>query len=187
MLHLDSNVYYGSNEASLTLDELTKWCELIKSKQDPSYESARFYGKQLELSRQYALSLAPSLLPSRGPLISAVVNSGVARYGGFRLLECVAIYSAGIFKSVPSSKEDIFKSKEISLIEKRHLMRFLTFAAGNFEESKELEGNAETPFVQFLRNVFHLSDELANAIAYTIAFCTSIHGSTDFAQYDICD
>lgn len=104
--------------------------------------------------------------------------SGVAKYSGFRLLDCVSVYdSSGRARGVPGSKEDIFKSKDISLIEKRRLMRFLTFAAaGEFDGKKELDGRHETPFLEFLQSVFSLSEETCSAIAYSLAFCMSATG-----------
>ena len=80
-------------------------------------------------------------------------------------------------QSVPGSKEDVFKSKALSLIDKRRLMRFLMFAAGEFEGKKELEGKEQSPFVQYLREVFSLDDKAVNAIAYALAFCTSREGA----------
>jgi RAB protein geranylgeranyltransferase component A len=106
-----------------------------------------------------------------------LVASGVARYGGFRLVERVCVYdSSGSVKPVPGSKEDIFKNKEISLVDKRRLMRFLMFAAGDFEETKELEGHEISPFPAYLKNVFSLNEEMSNAITYALAYCLSPSG-----------
>ena len=77
---------------------------------------------------------------------------------------------------VPGSKEDIFKNKDISLLEKRRLMRFLMFAVGDYEGSSELSGKENTPFYRFLRDAFTLNDDLAQVITYSLAFCTSSSG-----------
>lgn len=42
---------------------------------------------------------------------------------------------------VPSSKEDVFNNQAISLIDKRKLMRFLTFAVDYQEKPEVMEGN----------------------------------------------
>lgn len=92
-------------------------------------------------------------------------------------MEKVAVYDRpGTVQSVPGSKEDVFKSKALSLLEKRRLMRFLLFAAGEFEGKKELEGKERMPFLQFLREAFSLSDKPATAIAYALAFCITADG-----------
>ncbi|KAI0676664.1 FAD/NAD(P)-binding domain-containing protein [Trametes maxima] len=184
--HVDHNQYYGGDEASLTLDELVEWADAraagASDKPSPDYltsQRARYTSISHSpsippQSRQYAVSLAPSIVPSTGPHIESLVASGVSRYGSFKLLEKVAVYDRpGFVQSVPGSKEDVFKSKVLSLVEKRRLMRFLMFAAGEFEGKKELEGKEQTPFLQFLRDGFTLSGQPAIAIAYALAFCTS--------------
>ncbi|CAA7259504.1 unnamed protein product [Cyclocybe aegerita] len=178
--HIDVNPYYGGDEASLSLEEFVQWADQVSSSSsEPSNPPPRFQrvSRSPEVppqSRQYSICLQPAVIPSTGPLIASLVSSGVAKYSGFRLVDCVSVYdSSGRVKSVPGSKEDIFKSKEISLIEKRRLMRFLTFAAGDLEGRQELEGKRDTPFVEFLKTTFTLSDEIANVIAYSLAYCMS--------------
>ncbi len=84
-------------------------------------------------------------------------------------MQKLSVFLEGKFKSVPGNKEDIFKSKDLSLIDKRKLMRFLNFALGDFENATELEGEETTPFVHFLKNVFKLGDALVKTIAYALA------------------
>lgn len=167
------------------MDELVQWAnERSSSNGDDEYlqaQKATFpyistSTSTLPQSRQYAISLAPSTIPSIGPLISSLISSGVARYGGYRLLERVAIYESGKVRDVPGSKEDIFKNKDISLVNKRRLMRFLKFAADDFEDSKELVGKSDAPFIEFLRSTFSLTDSLASIIAYALAFCATESG-----------
>ncbi|KIK59984.1 hypothetical protein GYMLUDRAFT_244766 [Collybiopsis luxurians FD-317 M1] len=161
--HLDQNPYYGGDEASLTLDEYIEWVG-----ESPS-------SPKIPNSRQYTISLSPSVIPATGPLISSLVGSGVSRYGEFRLVEAVAVYRDGKVQTVPGSKEDIFKDKNISLLDKRRLMRFLVFASGNgeFENRRELQdGRGEMPFIEFLKSTFTLNQETAETIAYALSFCT---------------
>jgi RAB protein geranylgeranyltransferase component A len=84
-------------------------------------------------------------LPSRGPLISTLISSGVSKYVSFRILDSVSIWQeqeqgGGNVRRVPGSKEQVFKDKEVSLMDKRRLMKFLMFAAGEFEDSDVLKG-----------------------------------------------
>ena len=149
VLHLDPNDYYGDQQASLTLDELQQWCQ---SNADPlptsakeSYDHGHASSSKLDESltknrRRYALSLFPAILPSRGPLIQTLINSGVSKYVSFRMLDSVSVWQENGIRRVPGSKEQVFKDKEISLMEKRRLMKFLMFSAGEFEDDDILKG-----------------------------------------------
>ncbi|KDR83521.1 hypothetical protein GALMADRAFT_110089 [Galerina marginata CBS 339.88] len=172
--HIDSNPYYGGDEASLSVDDLVQWADKPAPSSGPPPRFQRIIRSQ-EIppqSRQYSICLQPAVITSLGYLISSLIMSGVAKYSGFRLLDSVSVYhSSGCVKNVPGSKEDIFKSKDISLIEKRRLMRFLTFASTDFTGKKELEGEQDVPFIEFLQSVFSLSQEISSTIAYSLAFC----------------
>ncbi|KAG7096397.1 hypothetical protein E1B28_003840 [Marasmius oreades] len=171
---IDVNPYYGGDEASLTQDEFVQWQDRQLAANDIYSSYSRSSSDVLPQSRQYSLSLLPSVIPSTGPLISSLIQSGVSRYGGFRMIEQVAMYhSSGTVKAVPGSKEDIFRDKTITLVEKRRLMRFLKFASGDFEESEELSGKEEQTFVEFLKSTFSLNDDISNAITYALAYCQS--------------
>lgn len=51
------------------------------------------------------------------------------------------VFSDPIFTiKVPSSKEDVFNNQAISLIDKRKLMRFLTYAVDYQEKPEMMEG-----------------------------------------------
>jgi RAB protein geranylgeranyltransferase component A len=122
--------------------------------------------------------LAPSVIPSIGPFISSLIASGVSRYGSFKLLGRVVIYDGGILKDVPQSKDDIFQSKAMSLLEKRRVTRFLMFAAGEFENSQELHGQENSPLLDFLHKTFLLSEATARAITYALGYCFFITETT---------
>lgn len=174
--HIDTNSYYGGDEATLSLEELV---QLLDKTAQYTNSTSRIQQVSRSAhvpsqSRQYSICLQPSVIPATGPLIASLVASGVAKYSGFRLLDCVGIHDpTGHVKQVPGSKEDIFKSKDISLVEKRRLMRFLTFAAGEFEDKKELEGKHNVPFLEFLQTTFSLNEEMASVITYALSFCAS--------------
>lgn len=97
------------------------------------------------------MSLFPTVLPSRGELIDTLVKSDVSKYVSFRMLDSVSIFDgesaspdeAGTstrLRRVPGSKEEVFKDKSASLMEKRRLMKFLMFAGGDFEQDEVLRG-----------------------------------------------
>jgi Rab proteins geranylgeranyltransferase component A len=187
--HVDANPYYGADDASLSIDELVRWAEERSTLPDEAssgylkaqrerFTNISYHGSVPPQSRQYSLSLCPTIIPSIGPLIDTLIQSGVSRYGGFKLLEQLALYeSPGVAKPVPGSKEDVFKNKQLSLLHKRRLMRFLMFAGGDFEDKPELQENEETPFPAFLKNKFSLDDEAVKAITFALAFCVSDSGT----------
>ncbi|KAI0075423.1 FAD/NAD(P)-binding domain-containing protein [Panus rudis PR-1116 ss-1] len=181
--HLDSNPYYGGDHASLTVDELIEWANAKKqgtlasayrSAQRRKFSSITIKHSPIPKPRSFSISLTPTIIPSVGPLVDALVASGVSRYGGFKLLDKVAVYEGpSRLQTVPTSKEDVFTSKDLSLIDRRRLMRFLTFAGGEYEQSPELGGHENDAFFSFLRDIFRLPDKVATAITYALAFCTS--------------
>ncbi|KIJ41490.1 hypothetical protein M422DRAFT_255395, partial [Sphaerobolus stellatus SS14] len=186
VVHIDTNAYYGSDEASLSQEEIIEWAQKRASSRT-STATTISSPTPLPFARSYALSLAPALVASVGPLISAIVLSGVARYGQFKLLDAVFVCKGmpgvdeargleepspsqgqekeskdgideavttpsqaeptpstsqplptptstststpNLLTRVPATKEDIFRTRSISPIIKRKLMRFLQFAA----------------------------------------------------------
>ena len=188
IVHADPNDYYGADHATLSVDEIISWANLRSSAENVStneylagqrnrFVSVSYHGSPPPASRQYSLSLLPSIIPSVGPLISTLVDSGVSKYGGFKLLERVALYrSPGRVQHVPNTKEDVFKDKQTSLIDKRRLMRFFTFASGDFEDKPELHGKESARFIDFLTSTFTLERTIAETIVFALAFCTSLEG-----------
>lgn len=82
---------------------------------------------------------------------------------GFRLLDTVCVWESaeeeegkgkgkGRVRRVPGSKEEVFKDKSISLVDKRRLMKFLMFVAGEFEGDDLLKGECRRPLSQFSRD-----------------------------------
>lgn len=215
-MHIDSKEYYGSRHASLTLSELLTWAQV--QCQSPSVYTSVSYSfpgqddplscpaSLLSESRQYSLSLAPALVPSIGHSIDSLVKSTVSRYGSFRLLDTMGVIQPSgatselsTLRIVPSSKEDVFKDKTLSLIAKRKLMKLLQFVVGDYEESEEWRGSYYFYILQSdvrLRLSFHLCTdhagrtalgfiqlhfalplELASAIIYAIAGCSDQNGT----------
>lgn len=94
-------------------------------------------------TRKYNFDLSPKLLYSRGPLTNLLISSGIGKYLEFKLLERTAVYEALTDKveMMPTSKEDVFVSKALSLKEKRLLMKFLQFAVDYENQQSVWEGN----------------------------------------------
>lgn len=85
------------------------------------------------MSRHFSIDTNPRLLLSFGPMVDAIIASGVSSYIEFVSIEGLYYLQAdskGIPKicSVPSSKADVFKSKLLGALEKRSLMKLLQTA-----------------------------------------------------------
>ncbi len=154
VLHVDENEYYGGRWAGLTLRQMCDWAAAAAASASASNDrkgkgrevafSFPYFQSQgatipealAKLDRHYSLPLTPTLLASSGPALDALVRSNVAAYATFRLLEETVIAASPAaspspssssieLRHVPSSKEDIFKDRSLSLLEKRKLMKFL--------------------------------------------------------------
>ena len=178
VVHVDQNAYYGADEATLSHEELLQWSHSSSSLYSNFFSSSN---DPLPFSRSYSLSLAPALIPSAGPLINALILSGVSRYGQFKLLDAVYIYRHDVLERVPGNKEDVFKARNISLVDKRKLMRFLQFASGDFEGQSEIEGQGDKPFGDFMKDKFSLGEEACEAILYALAYCSTLSGELYFS------
>ncbi|KAJ9109040.1 hypothetical protein QFC21_000366 [Naganishia friedmannii] len=194
VLHLDPHEYYGDRHASLTVDEMVQWVKEIQAASLPRYTAASYESPASDfednldrVARQYALSVFPAILPARGDLIDTLIAEDVAKYVSFRLVDGVSTYQKpsagepkgnGKWKRVPAGKDQIFKDSSLSLLEKRRLMKFIMFASAErdsdgWNSEPVLQGKESQSLLEFLATTFQLSHELADTIAYGIAFCTS--------------
>jgi len=60
-------------------------------------------------------------------MIELLISSGVGRYLEFKILERIYVEVNSDWEKVPFSKEDIFLSQTVGIVDKRRLMKFLTF------------------------------------------------------------
>lgn len=198
VLHVDDAEHYGGPWASITLLEFFTMARKCKKQSEhpqrgivdmeitfPSFanrtESDTVPEELAHLNRHFAISLAPVLLPCAGPTIDVMIRSKVASYCTFRLLQETAIFSPsssrkGYLHKVPSSKEDIFKSKSLSLVDKRRLMKLLQQAATENAEATPSIQNQN--FFEYLTSEDGLSfsEELARDIGFGVALSRSYKG-----------
>ncbi|KAJ1911808.1 hypothetical protein H4219_005822 [Mycoemilia scoparia] len=87
------------------------------------------------------------------------------------------IYWNGVTEKVPDSKGDIFASQSLSLIEKRKLMKFLTFIRDNDPEDhvfNSTDAGQETTHIptlsSFVAKNFKIEGKLQAAVVHSIAF-----------------
>jgi len=78
-------------------------------------------------SRRFNIDLVPRLLFSRGEMVELLISSNISRYTEFKAVTRVLTMLNGGLEQVPSSRADVFNTKHISVVEKRILMKFLTW------------------------------------------------------------
>ncbi|KAI9304014.1 GDP dissociation inhibitor-domain-containing protein [Cunninghamella echinulata] len=117
----------------------------------------------LKQSRFYNVDTTPKILPSRGDLVEILIKSGVGRYMEFKSVDDMFIFDVDTQKleKVPGSKEDIFVNKSISLIDKRKLMKFLTFT---MNEEKDAD---------IISEKFKITGKLQSAVIHALALSRS--------------
>lgn len=222
ILHIDDAEHYGGPWASLTLKELMELKKAHKSSKihdgivdiDLKFPSALSDSDEIPtdleaVNRHFAISLAPTLLPCSGPTIDVLIRSKVASYCTFRLLQQTAVYSnegrakdEWPLRTVPSSKEDIFKSKTLSLVDKRRLMKLLQQAVPKRSSEEDTNQNgaesskagSSSSFDQIQSNFYNyltssdgpgFSARLASDVTYGVALCASANESASSAMHRI--
>ncbi|KAG9325827.1 hypothetical protein KVV02_005751 [Mortierella alpina] len=167
----------SSKEAKEAIHTLASWAASSSAAASADYSSVSFAQIQalqelFQTTRKYNFDLSPKLLYSRGPLTNLLISSGIGKYLEFKLLERTAVYEALTDKveMMPTSKEDVFVSKALSLKEKRLLMKFLQFAV-DYENQKEVwRDYRDAPFTQFVQRSYGLTDKVLTAVVYAIGF-----------------
>ena len=120
------------------------------------------------LSRKFNIDLASKLMFARGPLIEAIINANICHYADFRTAERIMTYRDGDVILVPCSRADVFSTDMLSVIEKRFLMKFLSFCLTFDEHPEDYISFSERPFVDFLQHK-KLSVSLQHFVLYSIA------------------
>ncbi|XP_076819894.1 rab proteins geranylgeranyltransferase component A 2-like [Clavelina lepadiformis] len=129
-----------------------------------------FYEKFYENWRRFNLDLSPKVMFSRGQLVELLIQSNVCRYLEFRNVTRTLTVLSGEnrLQPVPCSRADVFKSKFVTVVEKRILMRFLTLCANFEQHPQEYEAYKDRPFQDFLQSK-HLSTKVQHFIIHSIA------------------
>ncbi|XP_061596449.1 rab proteins geranylgeranyltransferase component A 1 [Cololabis saira] len=126
------------------------------------------YAHLVKEGRRFNIDLISKLMFSRGSLIDLLIKSNVSRYAEFKNVTRVLTYRHGNVEQVPCSRADVFASRQLSVVEKRKLMRFLTSC---MEEAEEHQAYSGRPYLEFLRDQ-QLGDNLEHFLLHSIAMVT---------------
>ncbi|CAO1391944.1 unnamed protein product [Diamesa hyperborea] len=154
VLHIDENEYYGGYWASFNLDLMVTHlencqvagkskCELKNIEQqwfEFTEECPEINGwskdKILKDSRRFNIDLIPKMNFSNGKLVDLLISSNICRYTEFRAVDKILTMLNNKLSIVPCSRSDVFNSKNVNVVEKRLLMKFLT-SCMEYDKKKE--------------------------------------------------
>ncbi|XP_052057135.1 rab proteins geranylgeranyltransferase component A 2 [Apodemus sylvaticus] len=138
------------------------------------------YSQMVKESRRFNIDLVSKLLYSQGSLIDLLIKSNVSRYAEFKNVTRILAFREGKIEQVPCSRADVFNSKELTMVEKRMLMKFLTFCLDYEQHSDEYQDFTQCSFSDYLKTK-KLTPNLQHFILYSIAMtsessCTTLDG-----------
>ncbi|XP_075042332.1 rab proteins geranylgeranyltransferase component A 1 [Mixophyes fleayi] len=136
------------------------------------------YSDIVREGRRFNIDLVSKLLYSRGSLIDLLIKSNVSRYTEFKNVTRILTYHNGRIEQVPCSRADVFASKQLSMIEKRTLMKFLTFCADYEEHIEEYQEYKDCTFSEFLQSK-RLTPSLQHFVLCSIAMVSKNTNTVD--------
>ncbi|KAL4648214.1 rab proteins geranylgeranyltransferase component A 2-like [Arapaima gigas] len=126
------------------------------------------YAKIIKEGRRFNIDLVSKLMYSRGLLVDLLIKSNVSRYAEFKNVNRILTYRQGNVEQVPCSRADVFGSKQLTVVEKRMLMKFLTFCLDYEQYPEEYQDFTEQTFWEFLQSKM-LTDNLQHFVLHSIA------------------
>ncbi|XP_061164186.1 rab proteins geranylgeranyltransferase component A 2-like [Saccostrea echinata] len=120
--------------------------------------------------RKFNLDLSPKLLYCGGSMVELLITSDIAKYCEFKTVSRILTLIDGNLRKVPCSRADVFSSKDVSMIEKRMMMKFLTFCVDYEKHQDDYTDFIEKPYKEYLehqklsKNVIHF---IQHAISMT--------------------
>ncbi|XP_072518858.1 rab proteins geranylgeranyltransferase component A 1 [Salminus brasiliensis] len=126
------------------------------------------YAKLIKEGRRFNIDLVSKLLYSRGLLVDLLIKSNVSRYAEFKNLSRILTYRNGKVEQVPCSRADVFGSKQLTMVEKRMLMKFLTFCLDFEQHPEEFQDFTQKPFWDYLKTK-NLTENLQHFVLHSIA------------------
>ncbi|NXJ73207.1 RAE2 geranylgeranyltransferase, partial [Trogon melanurus] len=126
------------------------------------------YSQIVREGRRFNIDLVSKLLYSRGLLIDLLIKSNVSRYAEFKNATRILAFREGKVEQVPCSRADVFNSRQLSMVEKRMLMKFLTFCLDYEQHPEEYQEYENSTFARFLTTQ-KLTPSLQHFILHSIA------------------
>nr|XP_034491219.1 rab proteins geranylgeranyltransferase component A 1 [Marmota flaviventris] len=135
------------------------------------------YSQIVKEGRRFNIDLVSKLLYSRGMLIDLLIKSNVSRYAEFKNITRILAFREGRVEQVPCSRADVFNSKQLTMVEKRMLMKFLTFCMEYEEHPDEYKAYEDITFSEYLKTQ-KLTPNLQYFVLHSIAMTSETTSST---------
>ncbi|XP_010590997.1 rab proteins geranylgeranyltransferase component A 1 isoform X1 [Loxodonta africana] len=135
------------------------------------------YSQIVKEGRRFNIDLVSKLLYSRGLLIELLIKSNVSRYAEFKNVTRILAFRDGRVEQVPCSRADVFNSKQLTMVEKRMLMKFLTFCMDYEEHPDEYKAYEEMTFSEYLKTQ-KLTPNLQYFVLHSIAMTSEATSTT---------
>ncbi|KAF6389798.1 CHM Rab escort protein [Rhinolophus ferrumequinum] len=135
------------------------------------------YSQIIKEGRRFNIDLVSKVLYSRGLLIDLLIKSNVSRYAEFKNITRILAFREGRVEQVPCSRADVFNSKQLSMVEKRMLMKFLTFCMEYEEHLDEYKDYEKITFSEYLKTQ-KLTPNLQYFVLHSIAMTSETASST---------
>ncbi|XP_069068758.1 rab proteins geranylgeranyltransferase component A 1 isoform X1 [Pleurodeles waltl] len=175
-----NNITSPTNELPLDSENVEDAGENLveATTQAPCPQSARklTYADIIREGRKFNIDLVSTILYSRGLLIDLLIKSSVSRYVEFKNVTRILTFHEEKVEQVPCSRADVFNSKQLTMVEKRMLMKFLTFCSDYEQHPEEYQDFMDYTFSDFLK-AKKLSPNLQHFILHSIAM-VSLTAST---------
>nr|XP_033801766.1 rab proteins geranylgeranyltransferase component A 1 [Geotrypetes seraphini]XP_033801767.1 rab proteins geranylgeranyltransferase component A 1 [Geotrypetes seraphini] len=136
------------------------------------------YSSIVKEGRKFNIDLVSKLLYSRGSLIDLLIKSNVSRYAEFKNVTRILTFQNGRVEQVPCSRADVFASKQLTMVEKRMLMKFLTFCLDYEQNAEEYQDYKDSVFSEYLKTK-KLTPSLQHFILHAIAMVSETASTID--------
>ncbi|XP_041075676.1 rab proteins geranylgeranyltransferase component A 2-like isoform X2 [Polyodon spathula] len=135
------------------------------------------YSQIVKEGRRFNVDLTSKLLYAKGSLVDLLIKSNVSRYAEFKNVTRILTYQNGKVEQVPCSRADVFASKQLTVVEKRMLMKFLTFCMDYQQHPEEYLDFKDHTFVEFLK-MKKLTANLQHFVHHSISMVSDTDKTT---------
>ncbi|XP_052026883.1 rab proteins geranylgeranyltransferase component A 1 [Apodemus sylvaticus] len=156
------------SDAKSSIEESSENLPKVQDNSETPKKNRITYSQIIKEGRRFNIDLVSKLLYSRGLLIDLLIKSNVSRYAEFKNITRILAFREGTVEQVPCSRADVFNSKQLTMVEKRMLMKFLTFCMEYEDHPDEYKEYEETTFSEYLKTQ-KLTPNLQYFVLHSIA------------------